>query len=64
MSKKTYDSWEMPKIFISIPKEYHDQISNISHNTGESIAALIRPKIREIINSFPEETRNTRKKID
>lgn len=63
MSKKTYRSWEMPRINFPIPEEYHQQISNISHNTGESIASLMRPKVREIINSYPEETRNIRKKL-
>lgn len=62
MSKKTYPSSELPVINFRIPHQYHQQISNIAHNTGESIASLMRPKVREIINSFPEETRNTRKK--
>lgn len=62
MSKKTYRSWEMPSVNFTISEQYHQQLSNISHNTGESIASLLRPKVREVINSFPEEIRNTRKK--
>jgi len=63
MSKKTYPSWQLPEIKFTVANEYHQQISNISHNTGESIASLMRPKVREIINSYPEETRNIRKKL-
>jgi hypothetical protein len=39
------------------PKEVNAQLTIIAKNIGVTKSELLRPKIREIINSFPEEYR-------
>ncbi len=34
--------------------EVHEILKNIAKNSGVSIQAILKPKLREIANSFPE----------
>jgi hypothetical protein len=39
-----------------------EELENISDNLGEPLAVLLRPKLREFINSFPEKIRKPKPK--
>lgn len=41
----------------NVPKHLKRQLQNVSNWTGDSMSALMRPKIREVIDSFPEHYR-------
>lgn len=61
MAKKEYNSWELPEVRIRIGEKLHEQLNNISDNTGESLSSLVRPKLREIVESYPEEMKRPKK---
>lgn len=49
-----------PKRYLKItgiPPSVKEQFMNISDNTGSSMSALIKPKIMELIDSYPEHMR-------
>jgi hypothetical protein len=44
---------------IGVPKSVHDQLMNISiHENGHNkLSSLLRPHLRKIVESYPEEKR-------
>lgn len=32
----------------------HDQLKNIAKNSGVTISAFLRPKLKDILNSYPD----------
>lgn len=64
MSDKTYPSWESREIKIRVTDKLHEELHNIADHQGETVSNLIRPKLREIANSFPQEMKLPLKKED
>lgn len=44
-----------------VPEDIKESIANIAENTGETISSLIRPKLRELVNSYSENMRKKNK---
>lgn len=40
-----------------ISPKLKEELVNISKNTGTSLSSLIKPKLRELVNEFPEQKR-------
>lgn len=46
---------QLPEIRITgVPEDIKAQVVNISDHIGVSVSSLLKPKLREWINSFPE----------
>lgn len=61
MAKKKYDY--QPEIRITgVGKELHSDLNNIADHLGIPLVSMLKPKLREIRDSFPEEMRQP--KID
>ncbi len=41
----------------NVPTQMKRELKNISDWTGDSMSALLRPKVRELIESYPEQYR-------
>lgn len=48
----------------SVPEKMKIELKNISDHTGKTISALMRPKIRELIDSYPEHYREPKQNYD
>jgi DNA-binding transcriptional regulator WhiA len=40
-----------------VSKQIHDELQSIAKNHGVTISQFLRPKLREIINAYPESMR-------
>lgn len=38
-----------------VPNKLKSELKNISKNSGLTLAALLKPKLREIVESYPEQ---------
>lgn len=55
MSPKPYPSSELSEIRVTgVSENTREALLNIAKNTGVSISNLLRPKLTEIANSYPE----------
>lgn len=49
---------ESRRIFITgVPQKSKRELVNISKNTGIDVSALMKPKVFELINSYPPDMR-------
>lgn len=52
---------DLPEVRIKgVPKDVHDDLKNIAANIGISISNMLRPKLREIRDSYSEKMRTKR----
>lgn len=55
MSKKSYPSDDLPEIRITVGTKTHNDLHNIANNAGVSLSNLLRPKLAELANSYPDQ---------
>lgn len=61
MAKQKEDE-DLAEMRFRYPKQIHNELNNISANTGIPAASLVKRKIIEIIESFPARFREPKPK--
>lgn len=53
-----------PKLTIyGVSEKIHEEINNISENLGQTFTDFMKPHLRKIVESYPEEMRKPFKKV-
>lgn len=55
MAEKKKCRDELPEIRVrGVSPQLHDDLINISRNEGRSLSDILKPKLREVADSYPE----------
>lgn len=63
MSKQSSETNSELRI-TNFPSETHNQLNGISKQIGNNVSDFLRPKIRDFVNSFPDELKKKHDKTE
>lgn len=49
-------------VIEGVPKDFHDQLKNIAKNTGTTVTALVKVRLKDMVDNAPPESKREKPK--